>query len=96
MGTQNKEIKFQKAILRVDDEPLLRYVARRSDGVILVKSEGSYKNLLEDKEVSEWISWHEDDIYRYDPVIFKELSTLFASKDKKRLKETWLKIKNLF
>ena len=89
-----KKNNFKKVILRAcDDEPIVRYVSRREDGAIMVRSEKSYHDFLKGKGLTNWIGWHEEDVFSYDSAMFNELSMLFTSSDKKPLKGAWNKLK---
>ena len=50
-------------------KPLLGYVAIRSDGTVIVRSERSYRALLEGRGPTDWIGWPTDAIYDFDAFV---------------------------
>jgi len=97
METKKIETGLKMVILRaVDDEPIIRYAGLRSDGVIMVMSERSYRDFMDKRRQPDWIGWRKEDVFEYNPYVFQELSLLFVSGNKNGLNKAWGKIKPFF
>lgn len=100
MGTNDgkaNKISYEIAILRAyNGQPILRYVAKRADGAIMVRSERSYQEFLNGDGLANWIGWRRNSIYYYEPSIFERLSALYQSEDQEKLDEEWAKLESLF
>ncbi|HEV8326173.1 MAG TPA: hypothetical protein VGQ08_01710 [Nitrospiraceae bacterium] len=87
---------FKMAVLRAyGQEPVLRYVAKRSNGGIMVVSESGYQSWRAGRGIPRWIGWPKKDIFDYDEAVFRRLHNLYQSGNTNELFEAWGKLRPL-
>lgn len=83
---------FKIAMLRAfGSKPIVRYVSRSSRGVLLVRSERSYREWLEGRAAKHWIGWPRSEVYKYDESTFCRLEKLYRSGAQEDLGKGWAK-----
>ena len=88
---------YQRAILRAcGDEPLLRYVSKREDGIIMVKSDRTMQRLESGIGGNDWIGWPMKDVYPYNPSTLEMLSRLYSEEKNAELIKAWNGLTPLF
>jgi hypothetical protein len=87
---------FKMAILRAyGQEPLLRYVAKRSNGGTMIVSESGYQSWQAGKGIPRWIGWPKKDLFDYDEAVYRRLCNLYRNGDEQQLDEEWNKLRPL-
>lgn len=81
--------RYTRAILRAcGDEPLLRFVSQREDGIVMVVSDES--------RTENWLGWPIGDVYAYDQEAYDNLLALNNEGKRDELVEAWSMMKRLF
>ena len=75
----------------ISSKPIVRYVSRSSRGVLLVRSERSYREWLEGRAAKHWIGWPRSEVYKYDESTFCRLEKLYRSGAQEDLGKGWAK-----
>ncbi len=84
------------AVLRAyGQEPLLRYVARRGNGGIMVVSESGYRSWQAGKGIPRWIGWPKKDLFDYDEDVYGKLCDLYRNGFEQQLDQEWNKLRPL-
>jgi hypothetical protein len=84
---------FRKAMLRAHGgEPIIRFVAKRDDGTIMVRNERSYKAWLDGAAANDWIGWPTKDVYDYDEEIYWKLRALYEEGRRYDLEREWMNL----
>ncbi len=85
-----KSAHFTKAIVRAfGDEPLLRYAALSEDGVVMVRSERSYRAWETGEGEGNWIGWPRQDVFKYEKQSLQQLQQLFSRHQDEELQQAW-------
>lgn len=85
-----ESVHFTRAIVRAfGDEPLLRYAALSEDGVVMVRSERSYRAWEAGEERNNWIGWPMRDVFKYEEQSLKLLQQLFSQHQDEKLRQAW-------
>ncbi len=85
-----KLVHFTKAIVKAfGGEPLLRYVALSEDGVVMVRSERSYRVWETGEGGDSWIGWPRQDVFKYEEQSLKLLEQLFSRHQDEELRQAW-------
>lgn len=83
-------ISFKKAMLRAyGSEPLIRFVAKKNDGTVMVRNERSYMAWLEGMAANDWIGWPAKDVYDYDEETYRKLRALYEEGRCDDLEQEW-------
>ena len=85
-----ESVHFAKAIVRAfGDEPLLRYAALSEGGVVMVRSERSYRAWETGEGEGNWIGWPKQDVFKYEEQSLKQLKQLFNRHQDEELRQAW-------
>lgn len=90
------QVPFKMAVLRAyGQEPLLRYVARRDNGVIMVVSKRGYQSWRAGRRIPKWIGWPKKDLFDYDEAAYLRLCDLYRNGHAQQLDQEWNNLRPL-
>ena len=89
---RKNENSFKIAMLRAcGSKPLMRYVAKDTDGSLIVRNERSYREWLNGRGGNDWIGWQQMNAYQYDEAVFSRLVKLYQDGLQNELDKEWKK-----
>ena len=88
---------FKRAILMAfGDEPILRHVCMRDDGIVMIRNDKSMRELESGTINDNWIGWPVGDVYCYDPSAYEFLSKVYKEGKIEELRKAWATLEKFF